>query len=118
MTYMTCMTYKKYGGHTVEFLANKKHLYWCRKDAENKHIIIYIKGYPCWRQLSRSPRIQLEVKIGACLGSDFSCDLPQCRKENYGTKMAAAGRDPAVMVGVVGVPSSGIELVLRKNYLP
>jgi hypothetical protein len=29
---------------------------------------------------------------------------------NYGTKMAAT-------VGVVGAPSSGIELVLSKNYL-
>jgi hypothetical protein len=32
--------------------------------------------------------------------------------------MAAAGRDPAVTVGVVGAPSSGIELVLSQNYLP
>jgi hypothetical protein len=36
----------------------------------------------------------------------------------YGIKMAAAGRDLAVTVGVVGAPSSGIELVLSKNYLP
>jgi hypothetical protein len=34
----------------------------------------------------------------------------------YGNKMAAARRDLAV--GVVGAPSSGIELVLSKNYLP
>jgi hypothetical protein len=32
--------------------------------------------------------------------------------------MAAARRDLAVTVGVVGVPSSGIEMVLSKNYLP
>jgi hypothetical protein len=36
----------------------------------------------------------------------------------YETKMAAARRDLAVTVGVVGAPSSGIELVLSKNYLP
>jgi hypothetical protein len=39
-------------------------------------------------------------------------------RKNYETKMAAAGRDPAVTVGMVGAPSSGIELVLSKNYLP
>jgi hypothetical protein len=32
--------------------------------------------------------------------------------------MAAAGRDPAVTVGMFGAPSSGIEVVLSKNYLP
>jgi hypothetical protein len=32
--------------------------------------------------------------------------------------MAAAGRDPAVTVGMVGELSSSIELVLSKNYLP
>jgi hypothetical protein len=38
----------------------------------------------------------------------------------YGTKMAAAKRDLVVTVGVVGAPSSGIELVvvLSKNSLP
>jgi hypothetical protein len=36
----------------------------------------------------------------------------------YETKMAAARRDLAVTVGVVGAPSSGIELVLSKNSLP
>jgi hypothetical protein len=55
------------------------------------------------------------MEFGACLASEFPGDLPQRQKENYGTKMAA---DPAVMVGVVGAPSSGIELVLSKNYLP
>jgi hypothetical protein len=33
----------------------------------------------------------------------------------YETKMAAARCDLAVTVGVVGAPSSGIELVLSKN---
>jgi hypothetical protein len=37
---------------------------------------------------------------------------------NYGTKMAAAGRDPAVTVGMVEAPSSGIELVLKQISLP
>jgi hypothetical protein len=32
--------------------------------------------------------------------------------------MAIAGRDPVVTVGVVGAPSSGIELVLSKNSIP
>jgi hypothetical protein len=32
--------------------------------------------------------------------------------------MAAAGRDPVVTVGVVGAPSSGIELVLKQISLP
>jgi hypothetical protein len=36
----------------------------------------------------------------------------------YETKMAAERRDLAVTVGVVGAPSSGIELVLSKNSLP
>jgi hypothetical protein len=43
---------------------------------------------------------------------------PQSGRVKYGTKMAAVGRDLAVMVGVVGAPSSGIELVLSKDYLP
>jgi hypothetical protein len=38
--------------------------------------------------------------------------------KNYETKMAAAGRDHAVTVGVIGAPSSGIELVLKQISLP
>jgi hypothetical protein len=45
------------------------------------------RAFDIWRQLSRSPRIRLEVEIGARLVSDFPCDLPQRRKENYETKM-------------------------------
>jgi hypothetical protein len=66
-------------------------------------------------RLSRSPRIRLEVEIAACLASEFPGDLPQRRKENYETKMVATGRYSAVTVGVVGAPSSGIELVRCKN---
>jgi hypothetical protein len=56
------------------------------------------------------------VEFEACLASEFLDDLPQRRKENYEIKMAAAGSRGHM--GVVRVPSSGIEMVLSKNYLP
>jgi hypothetical protein len=79
---------------------------------------VYKKDIPVRRQLCRSPKVRLEVENGFFLQSVILMTILNGGSRNYETKMAAKGRDPAVTVGVVGAPSSGIELVLKQISLP
>jgi hypothetical protein len=76
--------------------------------------MVHKKDIPVRRQLSRSPKVRLEVENGFFVKRVFLLTILNGGRKNYETKMAAAGRDPAVTVGVVGAPSSGIELVLKQ----
>jgi hypothetical protein len=75
-----------------------------------KNIIYYIKKRISLlaARLSRSPKVRLEVGKRLFPGA-FSKTILNDGSKNYETKMA---------VGVVGAPSSGIELVLKQISLP
>jgi hypothetical protein len=58
------------------------------------------------------------LENGFFLGA-FSCvTILKDGSKNYETKMAATRRDPTITVGVIGAPSSAIELVLKQISLP